>query len=503
MPQRFSYDAVVVGSGPNGLAAAIRLAQEDLSVLVLEAQPSLGGGTRSAELTLPGFVHDVCSAIHPLGLGSPFFRQLPLEHYGLQWIQPGAPLAHPLDDGTAAVLQRPLAETAAALGKDELAYLRLMAPLVAHWENLAWEFLQPLLHVPRHPLQLAQFGWRAMRPAAELAQGWFAGQPARALLAGLAAHSFLPLEEIPSAAFGLVLGLLGHAVGWPLPRGGAQSIANALAAHLRSLGGEILTHSPVESLDQLPLARAILLDLTPRQVLRLAGHKLPVSYQRRLERYRYGPGVFKIDYALAAPIPWKAAACRRAGTVHVGGPLEDVVAAEDQVAQGRPPERPFVLLAQPTLFDPTRAPAGRHIAWAYCHVPNGSAFDMTARIEDQIERFAPGFRDCVLARHTFNCAQLERHDANLVGGDINGGATDLWQLLARPALSPTPYRTPVPGLYLCSAATPPGGGVHGMCGFHAAEVVLHDRIGCGPIDEAPCLDGREGYSPSLRIRPRV
>jgi phytoene dehydrogenase-like protein len=474
MPKNFAYDAVVVGSGPNGLAAAIRLAQKGLSVLVLEAKETIGGGTRSAELTLPGFVHDVCSAIHPLGLGSPFFRELPLEKYGLKWIQPEFAVAHPLAEGRAALLEKSLTKTAEALGRDQHAYQALMSPLVAHWENLANEFLKPLLHLPRHPLQLAQFGLRALCSASGLAKRRFTEEPARALFAGLAAHSFLRLEQRPSAAFGLVLGMLGHGVGWPLPRGGSQQIANALAAHLRSLGGEIKTNSPVENLDELPLARAVLLDVTPLQLILIAGEKLPSSYRRRLEGYRYGPGVFKVDYALSAPIPWKAQVCSRAGTVHAGGNLEEVALSERQVAEGKPPERPFVLLAQPTLFDKTRAPDGKHTAWAYCHVPNSSSFNMTERIEKQIERFAPGFRDGILARHEMNCEQMEQKNANLVGGDINGGAADLWQLLARPILSPTPYRIPVPGLYLCSSSTPPGGGVHGMCGFHAAEAALRD-----------------------------
>jgi len=474
MPKNFSYDAVVVGAGPNGLAAAIRLAQERLSVLVLEANKTVGGATRSAELTLPGFVHDVCSAIHPLALGSPFFRQLPLEKYGLNWVQPGLPLAHPLDQGEAAVLHQSVIETASALGKDQRSYLGLMNPLVANWESLAGEFLQPLLHLPRHPLMLARFGLSALRSTTALARNRFSGEPARALFAGLAAHSFLPMEQVGSAAFGLVLGLMGHAVGWPLPRGGAQRIAEALAAHLRSLCGEIALESRVNSLDQIPMARAVLLDVTPRQLLRICGSKIPSSFSQRLERYRYGPGVFKIDYALAGPIPWKAKGCLSAGTVHVGGTLDEIAASERAVAEGQPPERPFVLVAQPSLFDPTRAPTGKHVAWIYCHVPNSSTFDMTERIEAQLERFAPGFREVVVARHTMNCIDFEHGNANLVGGDINGGAANLWQLVARPRLSLSPYRTPVPGLYLCSSSTPPGGGVHGMCGFHAAETVLRD-----------------------------
>ncbi len=483
------YDAVVVGSGPNGLAAAIRLAQEGLSVLVLEAGETIGGGTRSAELTLPGFVHDVCSAIHPLAAGSPFFQRLHLETHGLHWIQPEFPLAHPLDQGRVVVLRRSLAETAAELAGDGKAYQALVAPLASHWENLAPDLLRPLLHVPRHPLKLACFGWRALRSAAALANSRFAAEPARALFAGLAAHSFLPLEAPASAAFGLVLGALGHATGWPLPRGGAQQIANALASYLGSLGGEVSTRFRVESLDQLPLARAVLLDIGPRQLLRLAAHKLPTSYRRRLERYRYGPGVFKVDYALAEPIPWTAQACSRAGTVHVGGTLEEISAAERDVDAGRPPEKPFVLVAQPSLFDPTRAPVGRHTAWAYCHVPNGCTANLTERIEQQIARFAPGFQDCILARHVLNCEDLESRNANLVGGDINGGAADLWQLLARPVFSPAPYRLPVAGLYLCSSSTPPGGGVHGMCGFHAANLALHD-----------CFNSPAGSSASTSVR---
>ena len=477
MPAKISYDAVVVGAGPNGLAAAIRLAQHGVSVLVLEANATIGGAARSAELTLPGFTHDLCSAIHPLGLGSPFFRQLPLEKYGLAWIHPEVPLAHPLQDVQAAVLRRSVLDTAAGLGADKTAYEKLMSPMTAHWDTLAVEFLQPLLHLPRNPFQLARFGLLGIRSAVSLASAKFKHAPARALFAGLAAHSFLALDEPFSASFGLVLGLLGHAVGWPLPRGGSQSLAKALAAYLRALGGEIITNSRVESIARLPLARAILLDVTPRQALHIAGEKLPGSYRKKLERFRYGPGVFKLDYALAGPIPWKAAVCGGAGTVHLGGTLEEVALAEREVVEGRIPERSFVLLAQPSLFDPTRAPAGKHTAWAYCHVPNGSTTDMTEKVEKQIERFAPGFRDLVLARHTMSCTDLERKNANLVGGDINGGAADWRQLLVRPVLSPTPYRTSVPGLYLCSSSTPPGGGVHGMCGFHAAELAIRDCFG--------------------------
>lgn len=469
-----SYDAIVVGSGPNGLAAGIRLAQRRLSVLVVEANETIGGGARSAELTLPGFTHDICSAVHPLAIGSPFFTQLSLEQFGLKWIQPDLPLAHPLDNGAAAVLHRSVADTAQSLGSDGVAWRRLMDPLVSGWPNLCPEFLRPMLHFPAHPIQMAQFGWNALRSASGLANQCFENAPARALFAGLAAHSFLLMEQRASASFGLVLAMAGHAVGWPIPLGGSQRISDALAACLRSLGGRILTGCPVESLAQLPPARAILFDVTPRQLLRIAGDKLPQSYRRRLEKFRYGPGIFKIDYALNAPIPWTAEVCRRAGTVHVCGTHEEVATAEREAVEGKIPDRPFVLLAQPSLFDDTRAPKGRHTAWAYCHVPHGSMVDMTSRVESQIERFAPGFRDTILARHTLNCAQLEMKNANLIGGSINGGENNLWQLIARPILSPNPYRIPVPGLYLCSSSTPPGGGVHGMCGFYAAETAIRD-----------------------------
>ncbi len=477
MTPETEYDAIVVGSGPNGLAAAVRLAQAKLSVLVLEANETIGGGARSAELTLPGFMHDVCSAVHPMGIGSPFFRQLPLEKHGLSWIEPDLPLAHPLDGPGAAVLDRSVTRTAEELGADRKSYERLMLPLVSHWESVAAEFLQPLLHWPRHPFQFGRFGWYALRSARRLVDAFFRTEPARALFAGLAAHSFLSLDQIPSAAFGLVLGLMGHSVGWPIPRGGSQHIANALASLFRSLSGEIRTGWRLEHLDQLPKARVVLFDLTPRQLLPILGDKLPPWYRRRLERFQYGPGIFKIDYALDGPIPWTAEACRHAGTVHLGGTFAEVARAEHAAAHGELPEQPFVLLAQSSLFDSTRAPQGRHTAWAYCHVPFGSSADMTARIEAQIERFAPGFRGRILARHTENCADLEKKNANLVGGSINGGAADLRHLMSRPILRPTPYRIPFPGLYLCSASTPPGGGVHGMCGFYAAEAALRDCFG--------------------------
>jgi phytoene dehydrogenase-like protein len=477
VPSQFSYDAVIVGSGPNGLAAAVRLAQEKLSVLVLEAEPTIGGGVRSAEITLPGFTHDICSAIHPLGVGSPFFRKLPLEKHGLRWIQPDLPLAHPLPDGSAALLCRSVEDTATGLGSDAAAYRNLFATLSKHWDALVDEILRPFLHWPKHPWLMASFGFGGLQSASAAIKSRFSGEAASALFAGLAAHSFLPLEQRPSAAFGMILGMLGHGVGWPLPKGGSQRIADALASLLRSMGGEIRTGVRIESAEQLPLARATLFDVTPRQLLRIFGDRLPGSYRNRLERFRYGPGVFKVDYALNAPIPWRSVKCARAGTVHICGTWEEVALSEREVSQGKEPERPFVLLAQPSIFDSTRAPAGEHTAWAYCHVPHGSTVDMSERIEKQIERFAPGFRDCVLVRHRMNTAHMEQHNANLVGGDINGGLADLRQLVARPVLGRRPYRTALPGIYLCSSSTPPGGGVHGMCGFHAAQAALNDVFG--------------------------
>jgi phytoene dehydrogenase-like protein len=468
-------DAVVVGAGPNGLAAAIVLARAGLSVRVVEAADRVGGGAGSAELTLPGFVHDVCSAIHPLGAASPFFRTLPLAEHGVEWIDPPAALAHPFDDGTAAVLERSPKASVPMLAEDDRRWRRLFAPLARDAELLLDEILAPL-HLPAHPLVLGRFGARALLPATALARFSFQGAKARGLFAGLAAHSMLPLERPPSAAFGLMLGLLGHSAGWPFPRGGSQRLAEGLASHLRSLGGEVETGRRVESLSELGETRPVLLDVTPRGLLALAGDRLPSGYRRRLERYRYGPGVFKLDWALDGPIPWRAEGCARAATVHLGATLEEIAAAESAPWRGEIAERPYVLLAQQSLFDPTRAPAGRHTAWAYCHVPNGSSTDMTERIERQVERFAPGFRARILARSALGPAELEARNANLVGGDINGGAADLRQLLTRPVARLSPYTTPLPGVFLCSASTPPGGGVHGMCGYHAAQAALR-RLG--------------------------
>jgi phytoene dehydrogenase-like protein len=469
--ERGAYDAVVVGAGPNGLAAAVQLARAGRSVAVLEAEETVGGGTRSGELTLPGFVHDLGSAIHPLGYASPFFRTLPLEEHGLEWIHPPTPLTHPFDDGSAAVLERSVEATAAALGPDARAYERLMRGVVEDADRLAAYFVGSprLIH---HPLSLASSGLRATRSARGLAESLFAGAKARGLFAGNGAHSFLPLEKPPSALFGLVLGTLGHAFGWPFPKGGSQRIADALVSYLLTLGGEVYTGVRVESVDDVPRTRAVLFDVTPRQLFDIAGEHFTERYQNALKGYRYGPGVFKVDYALSGPIPWKAQECLHAGTVHLGGTLDEISAGESAVWRDEHPERPFVLLAQQSLFDQTRAPEGKHTVWAYCHVPNGSTFDMTERIESQIERFAPGFRERILAKNTMGPADLERANANLVGGDINGGVMDIRQLLARPMPRPNPYSTPAQGLYICSSSTPPGGGVHGMCGYLAARAAL-------------------------------
>jgi phytoene dehydrogenase-like protein len=473
---------VVVGAGPNGLAAAVELARAGLSVLVLEARDDVGGGARSAELTLPGYVHDVCSAIHPLGVGSPFFRALPLAERGLEWVHPELPLAHPFDDGTAAVLARSAGATAAGLGEDGGAYQRLVGPLLEDAHGLLDDILRPLpfplpRSVPSHPIRLVRFGLTAMRSADAVVRSRFHGQHARGLFAGCAAHATVPLGFAGTASFGLVLLLAGHAVGWPYARGGSRRITDALARYFTELGGEIRTGRAVRGMGDIPSSRAVLFDVTPRQLLRIAGDELPGRYRRRLARFRYGPGAFKIDWALAGPIPWRAEACGRAGTVHLGGSHQEIAAAEAAVWRGEHPERPFVLVAQQSQGDLTRAPDGRHTGWAYCHVPHGSDVDMTHAIEDQIERFAPGFRDLVLARHTRTAARLEDYNANMVGGDIGGGANTLWQFLARPTPRLDPYATPNERIFLCSSSTPPGGGVHGMCGLNAARSALRRTFG--------------------------
>jgi phytoene dehydrogenase-like protein len=496
--QRAKYDAVIVGSGPNGLAAAITLARAGCSVLVVEARDTPGGGCRTGEATLPGVRHDHCSSVHPLGVASPFFRSLALERHGLELVYSDAEVAHLLPDGRAVTLERSIAATAAQLGADAAAYTRLFEPLVAHFAELVPMLLAPL-RWPEHPWLMARFGVHAVHSMRTLARVAFAERPARALLAGLAAHSTLPLEAPASAAFALVLGAAGHAVGWPLARGGSQAITSALLACLRELGGELELGHEVHDLDELPPASAYVLDVTPRQLLALAGRRLPSGYRRRLERYRYGPGVCKLDWALHAPIPWKDPRCARAATVHLSGHFSDLAAAEAAVHEGRLPPEPFVLLVQPTLFDPTRAPRGTHVAWAYCHVPHGSPVDASAAIEAHIERHAPGFRDTISARAVRNAPAMERYNPNYVGGDINGGSPDLGQLFFRPVARLDPYATPAPEVFLCSSSTPPGGGVHGMCGYWAGRSVLrhlgvNTRRTSSP-GRAPC---RPGTSPTPR-----
>ena len=462
--------ACVIGSGPNGLAAAIVLVQAGLHADVYEAEPQPGGAVRTLELTLRGFHHDFGSAVHPLAVGSPFFSSLPLHDFGLEWIHSPATLAHPFDDGTAITLERDLLDAEAVLGSDGRAWRDLMTPFVERWADFIAEVLGPVAHLPRSPFLLARFGLKTFASARTLADRRFRKPRTKALFAGLAGHSFLSLDERLSGPFGMVMALAAHAVGWPIPHGGAQSISNALCGYLSKLGGVIETSTRIENLSTLLNYDVILCDITPRQLLSIAGDRLSHSYKRRLERYRYGPGIFKVDYALNAPIPWRASECLRAATVHLGGSFEEIAASEKAMRTGQHAEHPFVLLVQPTLFDPTRAPQGMHIAWAYCHVPNGSEVDMLGRIESQIERFAPGFKDCIIARRVFAPRDLEQMDANLVGGDIMGGAMDISQMLFRP--TSRQYATSVPGLYLCSASTPPGGGVHGMCGYHAAKLAL-------------------------------
>lgn len=466
MPRR----ACIIGAGPNGLAAAVVLAQAGLQVDVFEAEPIPGGAARTMELTLPGFLHDFGSAVHPFAVGSPFFSSLPLRDYGLEWIHSPAPLAHPLDDGTAVMLERDLGEAARALGADGSAWRALMEPYAERWGELAPEVLRPLSLFPSRPFLMARFGLNSLRSARSIAHGRLRGERTRALFAGLAAHSVLSLNDLLSGPFGVLIGVSAHAVGWPVPRGGAQALTNALCAYLTKLGGTIKTSMRSENLATLPQYDVTLCDITPRQLLQIAGDKLSTAYKNQLASYRYGPGVFKVDYALSDPIPWKAPDCLRAATVHIGGSFDEISVSEDAMANGRHAERPFMILAQPSLFDSARAPEGKHTVWVYCHVPNGSKVDMLPRIESQIERFAPGFRDCVLARRVFSPADLESMDANLIGGDIGGGAMTIRQFLFRPTRRQ--YATSLPGLYLCSSSTPPGGGVHGMCGFHAAKMAL-------------------------------
>jgi phytoene dehydrogenase-like protein len=466
------FDAIVVGSGPNGLAAAITMQQAGLKVLLLEGKETIGGGLRSTALTLPGYIHDVCSAIHPMAVASPFFAGLPLKQHGLEFIYPTIAAAHPFDDGTAATLYRSISKTAELLGDDKLNYTNLIFPVIESWPQIVNDILGPL-HFPKHPWAMAKFGINALKPATVVA-GKFTSDKTKGLWAGMAAHAIQSLSNAATSAIGLVLMAVAHLYGWPVPKGGSVAIANALASYFISIGGKIETNHYVRSLDELPAAKAILLDVTPRQLIQIAGDRLSSFYKWQLQRYRYGMGVFKIDWALSESVPFTAPACREAGTVHLGNTIEEIIDSERLSSKGIHPEKPFVLLAQPSLFDMSRAPLGKHTAWAYCHVPHGSDKDMTAAIENQVERFAPGFKDCILAKHTMNTVDMEAYNPNYIGGDINGGIIDLRQLYTRPVVRISPYATSAKGIYICSSSTPPGGGVHGMCGYHAACKALKD-----------------------------
>jgi phytoene dehydrogenase-like protein len=481
LPGKTDFDAIVVGSGPNGLAAAVLLQQNGLSVLLIEGKDTIGGGLRSAALTLPGYIHDICSAIHPLAAASPFFQTLPLKNFGLEYIYPAVAAAHPFDNGSVALLKPSITDTARLLGADEQAYLKLMQPIVNDWPAIAADVLGPL-HFPKHPVKMVRFGLVASSSATNLSNR-FKNPCTKGLFAGMAAHAMQPLSNLTSSAAALVLMAAGHLRGWPMPKGGSQNIANALAAYFISLGGKVETNTYIKSMEQLPSANTVLFDVTPRQLLQIAGHQFSDIYKWQLGRYRYGMGVFKVDWALDAPIPFRSAQCRQAGTVHLGNSLAEIAVTEEQTWQGQHPEKPFVLLAQQSVFDSSRAPEGKQTAWAYCHVPNGSVRDMTDRIENQVERFAPGFKDTILARHTMNTAEMEAYNPNYIGGDIGGGVTDLGQLFTRPALRWSPYKTSAKGIYICSSSTPPGGGVHGMSGYHSAKQALKDifRISVAPL----------------------
>lgn len=466
------FDAIVVGSGPNGLAAAITLQQQGLSVLLVEAKSTIGGGMRTVELTLPGFKHDVCSAVHPLAIASPFFSTLPLQKLGLEYLHPPIAAAHPFDDGTAAVLTQSVTQTAALLGKDEKNYLELIQPIIDYWPRIENDILGPF-HFPKHPVDMAKFGLKALPSALQLAK-MFTTRNAKGLWAGMAAHSIQPLSNVATSAIALVLMTAAHRKGWPVPKGGSQSIANALAGYFTSLGGKIETNFYVKNLDQLPSSHAVLFDVTPKQLLQIAGHKFSSLYIYQLNKYRYGAGVFKMDWALDAATPFVAEEAKMAGTVHLGNTMEQIAHYEKMIWKNQVGDKPFILFAQQSIADASRAPEGKHTAWAYCHVPNGYDKDMTEIIENQVERFAPGFKERILARHTFSPSRLEEYNSNYVGGDINGGVIDIGQLFTRPALRSSPYRTSAKGLYICSSSTPPGGGVHGLCGYHAAKRVLKD-----------------------------
>jgi len=470
MNTKTSYDAVVVGSGPNGLSAAVHIARSGKSVKVYEASDTIGGGTRTKELTKTGFLHDVCSAVHPTAAGSPHFQTLPLEKFGLEWVQPAYPLAHPLENGEAIIAHRSLEMTAEQFGADKKAFIDLFDPFVSNWESISKDLFAPL-RFPNHPFLMARFGWFGLHSANNLA-GRFKTKKAKAYLAGHAAHSILPFNYLGTAAFGLVLGSSVHSVGWPVAKGGSHKITNALASYFKSLGGEIETGRRIKNLDELPSAKAVLLNIAPKQFIELAGDKMPGKYRKKLSKFTYGPGVFKLDYALSEPVPWTNPECKKAGSLHLGGTYQEIATSERAVWNNEHPEKPYVLIAQPTVFDPSRAPEGKHILWAYCHVPNGSTKDMTEIIENQIERFAPGFRNTIIAKTSMNTADFEKYNPNYVGGDINAGAQSVTQLFTRPVARLSPYTTPIDGVYLCSSSTPPGGGVHGMAGFHAASKAL-------------------------------
>ncbi len=468
MPSRDYYDAIVIGSGPNGLSAAIALSSTFRSVLLVEAKSSIGGGVRSAELTLPGFVHDICSAVHPLAISSPFFRRLALERYGLAWIHPEIPVAHPFEDGTALFLHRSLEITCEAFGEDGRAYKSLVEPFVKYYDTLLTEILKPI-HIPKNPYLMLRFAAKALGSAKNLAYKTFRNSHTRALFAGLAAHAMIPLEKPLTASFGIILAILAHAVGWPIIKGGSQRLADALSRVFMDNGGEIETDFSVSSLDGLPRASYYFFDVTPRQLLNIEGIDLTNSYRARLRRFRYGPGVQKVDWALRKPIPWKADICKKAGTVHIGNTFEEIDSSIQLVNAGETPDLSYVIVAQQTLFDATRAPEGMHTAWAYCHVPNGASEDIADRIEDRIEQYAPGFKGTIMARHSMSACAMEQHNPNYVGGDINGGTQDLFQLYTRPTYSICPYRTSAKNIYICSSSTPPGGGVHGLCGYYATK----------------------------------
>lgn len=470
--EKRDYDVVVVGSGPNGLAAAIAMQQQGLSTIIFEAKETIGGGLRTEELTLPGFKHDVCSAIHPLAADSPFFNTLPLHSHGLEYIQPYLAAAHPFDDGSAALLSTSLSQTAAQFSQDEEAYLRIIGTAAKNWPLIRNDVLGPL-RFPKHPLLMAKFGRDALASASQVSKK-FMTRNARGLWAGMAAHSILPLDSAATAAVGMVLMATAHNKGWPMAKGGSVSIANALAGYFRSIGGKIQTSFPVHTFSQLPSAHAVLFDVTPRQLFSIAGEKFSSWYSGQLNKFRYGAGVFKVDWALDAPAPFVSAVAQRAGTVHLGSTMEEIAAGEQEIHANHHPEKPFVLFVQQSLFDPSRAPEGKQTAWAYCHVPNGSQKDMVSAIEKQVERYAPGFRDRILARHTLNTTQMEAYNNNYIGGDINGGAMDIRQLFTRPVLKTSPYRSSARGIYICSSSAPPGGGVHGMCGYYAARRALKD-----------------------------